>query len=487
MKKITKLTTDAAKLAASIAAAKAKAIVMKAAAPFLLKAAAIVLMVGLLAFLSWAFFYIVVGAFFQIMIAGIDGLQAEMEGEIVPGEVICTPTRKITAKELDKKIKESGATAFKGKGAAFLSAGEKYGVDPILVMAIAMRDMGPGTRLNNPGNLRKSGKLLKFDSMEEGIDKMTSHIYRNYIVDGLTTPKQMEKKYAPKGAPNYNPHWASSVEAQIEQLGGLSYNCEKVFAGSEAVQNMISEAHSLIGKTKYVFGGDSFPDALDCSSFVQHLYKRHLKVNLPRTTKEQVKVGKKISKSKLEPGDLVFFKNTYTTGVSHVGIYIGNNKFIHAANKRDNVIVSSLDDKYYKPRWHSARRIVETPKHDDGYMVRPVNAKISCKYRCYPGHTGVDFAAPIDTPVFAAQSGTVIKVRHLENSYGSYIVIDHGLGIRTLYAHMYPRQVKVKVGDRVKRGQVIGAVGNKGNSTGPHLHFEVIVYGVHVNPTKYIK
>lgn len=131
----------------------------------------------------------------------------------------------------------------------------------------------------------------------------------------------------------------------------------------------------------------------------------------------------------------------------------------------------------------------QEPKYTGGKMLRPSNGTFSSHFGPRGGgfHTGVDFAGPIDSPIFAAGDGTVSLVRHLGNqSYGSYIVIDHGGGVQTLYAHMEEHQVLVSQGDKVTRGQQIGGTGNNGNSTGPHLHFEVKVNGKPVNPSTYL-
>jgi cell wall-associated NlpC family hydrolase len=78
---------------------------------------------------------------------------------------------------------------------------------------------------------------------------------------------------------------------------------------------------------------------------------------MPRTSKEQWTVGRSVSKAELQIGDLVFFANTYTTGVSHLGIYVGDNQFIHASSSK-GVIISSLDNTYWAPRYHGARRVL---------------------------------------------------------------------------------------------------------------------------------
>ena len=88
----------------------------------------------------------------------------------------------------------------------------------------------------------------------------------------------------------------------------------------------------------------------------------------------------------------------------------------------------------------------------------------------------MDFSAPEGTEIFATGNGRVTKVKRLYNGYGRHVVIDHGFGYETLYAHM--SESLVEVGDEVKRGQVIGLVGSTGTSTSSHLHYEVHVNGV---------
>ena len=97
-------------------------------------------------------------------------------------------------------------------------------------------------------------------------------------------------------------------------------------------------------------------------------------------------------------------------------------------------------------------------------------------------HKGTDISASKGAPVLAAKGGTVVK-SYFSSSYGNYIVVSHGGGLMTAYAHMTRRMVSV--GDSVSAGQQIGTVGSTGNSTGPHLHFEVYVNGSAVNPLNY--
>lgn len=99
-------------------------------------------------------------------------------------------------------------------------------------------------------------------------------------------------------------------------------------------------------------------------------------------------------------------------------------------------------------------------------------------------HEGIDFTAPIGTPIFATGDGRVEEA-HLSDTYGNVVYIDHGFGYQTRYAHM--SKFIVHAGERVKRGQVIGYVGSTGESTGPHVHYEVRYDGEPINPINFFQ
>lgn len=123
-----------------------------------------------------------------------------------------------------------------------------------------------------------------------------------------------------------------------------------------------------------------------------------------------------------------------------------------------------------------------------GQLSYPTDYRsISAGYPNYASgayHGGIDFPCPSGSNVYAAGSGTVILVKYLNYSYGYHVVIDHGDGLSTLYAHN--SAIHVSVGDHVSQGQVIASSGSTGNSTGPHCHFEVRVNGTRVNPLSYL-
>lgn len=95
-------------------------------------------------------------------------------------------------------------------------------------------------------------------------------------------------------------------------------------------------------------------------------------------------------------------------------------------------------------------------------------------------HKGIDFTSPVGTPVYATGDGTVVRVEYRKTGYGYNIIIDHGYGYKTLYAHL--SKILVKKGEKITKGHMIGKVGNTGTSTAPHLHYEVHLNDRAVNP-----
>ena len=121
-------------------------------------------------------------------------------------------------------------------------------------------------------------------------------------------------------------------------------------------------------------------------------------------------------------------------------------------------------------------------------LIRPVSGTITSRFGVgsrirRSSHTGLDIATSTGTPIAAAASGTVTFSGY-KGSYGNMLVISHGNGVQTYYGHC--SKLYVSAGTQVSQGQIIGAVGSTGNSTGPHLHLEVRVNGVAYNPQNYV-
>ncbi len=111
-----------------------------------------------------------------------------------------------------------------------------------------------------------------------------------------------------------------------------------------------------------------------------------------------------------------------------------------------------------------------------GYRIHPI-------YRTKKMHTGIDLTAPVGTEVYATGNGTVIEASYTLGGYGLLVIIDHGFGFKSYYAHL--NKIKVKEGQEIKRGELIGNVGNSGRSTSPHLHYEVRKNNQPENPVNY--
>ncbi len=127
------------------------------------------------------------------------------------------------------------------------------------------------------------------------------------------------------------------------------------------------------------------------------------------------------------------------------------------------------------------------PSVGSGSFMMPSVGKFSSPFGPRWGrmHTGIDIAAKTGTPIYASDNGIVTEAQYKNNGYGNLIVVDHGNGFVTYYAHC--SEIDVKVGDIVAKGDLVGKIGSTGRSTGAHLHFEVRVDGEPRDPMKYIK
>jgi len=158
-----------------------------------------------------------------------------------------------------------------------------------------------------------------------------------------TRAARMKSPAHPAGGPSMaranGPALAPSSETHPDKVGA----------------QVVSQALSYRG-TRYRFGGTT-KRGLDCSGLVARVYEDLKRKRGPRVSSALDRSGKPVALSNLRPGDLVFFKNTYRRGISHVGIYAGHNKFVHAADHRHGVIVTALSDPYFQLHYAGARRL----------------------------------------------------------------------------------------------------------------------------------
>lgn len=123
----------------------------------------------------------------------------------------------------------------------------------------------------------------------------------------------------------------------------------------DAAGDLIMNAMSLIG-VSYRFGGNSPTQGLDCSGFMQYIFRQTMGITLPRSSAAMAEVGTHVERANLRPGDLVFFR-TSGNRISHVGMYIGNDRFIHAPSTGKNIEITSMNSRYWGSKYATARRI----------------------------------------------------------------------------------------------------------------------------------
>ena len=146
---------------------------------------------------------------------------------------------------------------------------------------------------------------------------------------------------------------AAPAHGQSSFASSTAATAGKVWSGA---QDVAIYALGLIG-VSYKFGGTTPDTGLDCSGFVRHVFEEVTGVSLPRTAKEMSALGTKVAATHLQPGDLVFF-NTRRFAFSHVGIYLGDNRFVHAPSRGGDVDIAAFDQAYWQKHFNGARRLV---------------------------------------------------------------------------------------------------------------------------------
>jgi murein DD-endopeptidase MepM/ murein hydrolase activator NlpD len=191
---------------------------------------------------------------------------------------------------------------------------------------------------------------------------------------------------------------------------------------------------------------------------------------------------------KIQPGDsfdVLFTGEDETpsgenkTDVLFAALTVGGEtkKFYRFVTPDDGVV------DYYDETGKSAKKFLVRKPLETGIMRSPFGDRNHPLLGVMKSHTGVDWSAPLGTPIYAAGNGIIDKVGW-ESGYGKYIKVRHTNGYETAYGHMTAFARSIVAGSRVRQGQVIGYVGSTGLSTGPHLHYEIIVNGHFVDPMR---
>ncbi len=180
-----------------------------------------------------------------------------------------------------------------------------------------------------------SGTMARADELENLLNQQSTRqqILRQFESGGQFAPSPARS--TPRQA----------VQAQPVRVGG-----------SGSADELIGSAMGLLG-VAYRYGGTSASTGFDCSGFMQHIFRRSMGMNLPRTSAEQAQMGTHVNRGELQPGDMVFFRTMGRGRISHVGLYIGNDRFIHAPRTGKNIEITSLSHKYWGAKYAFGRRV----------------------------------------------------------------------------------------------------------------------------------
>lgn len=155
-------------------------------------------------------------------------------------------------------------------------------------------------------------------------------------------------------APSFaNPAWAESDDTSA----AADVRAALIVPQQAAMQDLLIHAISMVG-VKYKYGGNSAESGFDCSGFVRHVFAESIAMELPRSAYAMGKLGATVQRDNLQPGDLVFH-NTLHRAFSHVGIYLGEGRFVHAPSRGKSVEIVDMSDSYWKKHYSGARRLVE--------------------------------------------------------------------------------------------------------------------------------
>ncbi|MDR0757314.1 MAG: M23 family metallopeptidase [Tannerella sp.] len=257
--------------------------------------------------------------------------------------------------------------------------------------------------------------------------------------------------------------------------GGLFYTFSQVF--SSPMESMLRKENDLL-QTQYNVLSLQLDNAFEVLDDIQQRdEKLYRAIFQARTIPESVRKSGFGGTNRYE----------YLTGMSNSELVIETTKKMDILKKQMYIQSNSLDElielgKNLEERNRCIPAIQPVSNKDLKHTASGYGMRIDPIYHTRRFHTGMDFSAPVGTDIYATGDGTVV-FSGWRQGYGNCIIIDHGFDFKTLYGHQIRNLVHV--GQHVKRGEIIGYVGNTGRSTGPHLHYEVLIRDRHDNPAKY--
>ena len=206
--------------------------------------------------------------------------------------------------------------------------------------------------------LSRLAALLVSACMLSGINFANADDLDSFVKNRQQVLNQFEdaKQPAPAQAPQINFQPARAATPVVHSIPSAPAAPVRASRSSDSADELIGSAMGLLG-VAYRYGGTSASTGFDCSGFMQHIFRRSMGLNLPRTSAEQAKMGVGVSRGELQPGDMVFFRTMGRGRISHVGLYIGNDRFIHAPRTGKRIEITSLSNKYWNTKYAFARRV----------------------------------------------------------------------------------------------------------------------------------
>jgi len=206
--------------------------------------------------------------------------------------------------------------------------------------------------------LSRLAALLASACMLSGIHFANADDLDSFVKNRQQVLNQFEdaKQPAPAQAPQINFQPARAATPVVHSIPSAPAAPVRASRSSDSADELIGSAMGLLG-VAYRYGGTSASTGFDCSGFMQHIFRRSMGLNLPRTSAEQAKMGVGVSRGELQPGDMVFFRTMGRGRISHVGLYIGNDRFIHAPRTGKRIEITSLSNKYWNAKYAFARRV----------------------------------------------------------------------------------------------------------------------------------
>ena len=375
----------------------------------------------------------------------------------------------------------------------------KNRIRPILVLVMVISLIVTSISFANDEIKKRERELEELNNKIEALD---ASIENNKNLQSETNVKiknvQTSIRNLESEIETLNTNIADTEKAIVDKTAELKVAELKILEKNELLNDRLRVMYKTgtIGYVEVLFGAEDFTDLLSRIDMIQMVVVHDQ--NLIQFLKEQRDIIEQ-KKAELESIklELVALFESKLAKQDELSVALSNLIDYKEDLSKDEAAMSEMEDQLLKEADQLTdiiKNLETAATYVGGEMMWPVPGHYSITSlfgkrihpisKAYTMHTGLDIASPRKTDLISAQTGTVIFANWFAG-YGKAIIIDHGGGYTTLYAHL--DVISVEVGQVVKKGQSIGQTGNSGYSTGPHLHFEVRMNGDYVDPLTYVK